>query len=94
MTLIVDINTIDDLVRSITVALKGVRPTHLHSPPQPSTMDEEYHHMDQILPGLWIGDLHSAKDDNTLRANNIHSILTAMRGRFSIPEVCPNFSTC
>jgi dual specificity phosphatase 12 len=54
-------------------------------------MDEEHHHMDQILPGLWIGDLHSAKDVNTLRANNIHSILTAMRGRFSIPEVCPNF---
>lgn len=54
-------------------------------------MDEEYHHMDQILPGLWIGDLHSAKDVNTLRANNIQSILTAMRGRFSLPEVCPNF---
>ena len=53
-------------------------------------MDEEYHHMDQILPGLWIGDLYSAKDVNTLRANNIHSILTAMRGRFSLPEVCPN----
>ncbi|KAI0281804.1 hypothetical protein BGY98DRAFT_1124374 [Russula aff. rugulosa BPL654] len=49
-------------------------------------MDEEHHHMDQILPGLWIGDLHSAKDANALRANNIQSILTAMRGRFSLPE--------
>lgn len=49
-------------------------------------MDEEHHHMDQILPGFWIGDLHSAKDVNTLRANNIHSILTVMRGRFSILE--------
>ena len=52
-------------------------------------MDEEHHHMDQILPGLWVGDLHSAKDVNTLKANHIHSILTVMRGRFSIPEVCP-----
>ncbi len=52
-------------------------------------MDEEHHHMDQILQGLWIGDLHSAKDANSLRANNIHSILSVMRGRFSIPEVRP-----
>jgi hypothetical protein len=52
-------------------------------------MDGEYHHMDQILPGLWVGDLHSAKDADALTANNIHSILTVMRGRFSVPEVCP-----
>ena len=52
-------------------------------------MDAEYHHMDQILPGLWVGDLHSAKDADALTANNIHSILTVMRGRFSVPEVCP-----
>jgi hypothetical protein len=52
-------------------------------------MDDEYHHMDQVLPGLWIGDLHSAKDGKTLTANNIHSILTVMRGRFSLPEVRP-----
>lgn len=43
--------------------------------------------MDQILPGFWVGDLHSAKDPNTLVANNIHSILSVMRGRLSIPEV-------
>ena len=55
-------------------------------------MEDEYHHMDQIQPGLWVGDLHSAKDVNTLRANNIQSILTAMRGRFSLPDVCPNSS--
>jgi dual specificity phosphatase 12 len=52
-------------------------------------MDGGHHHMDQVLPGLWIGDLHSAKDANTLVANNVHSILTVMRGRFSIPDVCP-----
>jgi hypothetical protein len=51
-------------------------------------MDGGYHHMDQILPGLWIGDLHSARDANTLAANDVHSILSVMRGRFSTPEVC------
>jgi hypothetical protein len=54
-------------------------------------VDDEYHHMDQIVSGLWIGDLHSATDSNTLTANNIRSILTVMRGRFSIPEVRPIF---
>jgi dual specificity phosphatase 12 len=51
-------------------------------------MDDEHHHMDQVLPGLWIGDLHSARDSDTLRANNIRSILTVMRGKFSIHDVC------
>ncbi len=50
-------------------------------------MDNEYHHLDQVLPGLWVGDLHSAKDADTLKANGIHSILTVMRGKLSIPEV-------
>ena len=54
-------------------------------------MTDEYHHMNQILPGLWIGDLHSATDVDALRANHIQSILTVMRGRFSIPEVDPVF---
>ena len=52
-----------------------------------SPMDNEYHHLDQVLPGLWVGDLHSAKDADTLKANNIQSILTVMRGKCSIPEV-------
>ncbi|KAI0254635.1 hypothetical protein BJV78DRAFT_1274060 [Lactifluus subvellereus] len=42
--------------------------------------------MDQVLPGFWIGDLHSARDSDTLRANNIRSILTVMRGTFSIHD--------
>jgi dual specificity phosphatase 12 len=50
-------------------------------------MDDEHHHMDQVLPGLWIGDLHSARDYATLRANNIRSILTVMRGKFTIHDV-------
>ena len=50
-------------------------------------MDNEYHHLDQVIPRLWVGDLHSAKDADTLKASDIQSILTVMRGRLSIPEV-------
>lgn len=50
-------------------------------------MDNEYHHLDKVWPGLWVGDLHSARDADTLKANNIQSILTVMRGKFSIPQV-------
>ncbi|KAK7044814.1 hypothetical protein R3P38DRAFT_2881005 [Favolaschia claudopus] len=42
--------------------------------------------MDEIIPGLWVGDLPSAKDTETLKANNIFSILSAMRGRVTINE--------
>ncbi|KAI0266544.1 hypothetical protein BC834DRAFT_875062 [Gloeopeniophorella convolvens] len=49
-------------------------------------MGDEVHHMDQALPGLWIGDLYSAKDTETLKTNNIHSVLTVMRGKFSIHQ--------
>ena len=43
--------------------------------------------MNQIVPNLWVGDLPSALATETLRAHNIHSVLTAMRGRVSIHEV-------
>ncbi|VDC07927.1 unnamed protein product [Peniophora sp. CBMAI 1063] len=46
----------------------------------------EYAHMNEIVPGLWVGDLLSTKDLQALRDNNIHSILTAMRGRIAINE--------
>ena len=52
-----------------------------------TSMDNEYHHLDQVIPRLWVGDLHSAKDADNLKANDIQSILTVMRGRLSIPEV-------
>ncbi|PIL23615.1 hypothetical protein GSI_14928 [Ganoderma sinense ZZ0214-1] len=42
--------------------------------------------MDQIVPNLWVGDLPSALDTDTLRTHNIRSVLTAMRGRVSIHE--------
>ena len=43
--------------------------------------------MDEIVPNLWVGDLPSALDTETLRTRNIRSVLTAMRGRVSIHEV-------
>jgi dual specificity phosphatase 12 len=43
--------------------------------------------MDEVIPGLWVGDLPSAKDTASLKANNIFSILSAMRGRVTINEV-------
>jgi hypothetical protein len=45
------------------------------------------HSMDEIIPGLWVGDLPSAKDTAALKTNNIFSILSAMRGRVTINEV-------
>ncbi|KAF8889666.1 hypothetical protein BD779DRAFT_325060 [Infundibulicybe gibba] len=42
--------------------------------------------MDQVIPGLWIGDLPSALDVATLKKNHIYSILSAMRGRITINE--------
>ncbi|KAJ7774470.1 hypothetical protein DFH07DRAFT_100311 [Mycena maculata] len=42
--------------------------------------------MDEIISGLWVGDLPSATDTTNLKANNIFSILSAMRGRVTINE--------
>ncbi|KAG7093920.1 hypothetical protein E1B28_007556 [Marasmius oreades] len=42
--------------------------------------------MDEIIPGLWIGNLSSALDVKSLKASNIFSILSAMRGKISIHE--------
>ena len=49
--------------------------------------ESEYQHMNEILPGLWVGDLLSTKDLSLLREHNIHSILSAMRGKIAIHEV-------
>ena len=43
--------------------------------------------MDEVIPGLWIGDLQSALDAQNLKAHGIFSILTAMRGKVTIHEV-------
>ncbi|KAF8960298.1 hypothetical protein BDZ97DRAFT_2037868 [Flammula alnicola] len=42
--------------------------------------------MDEIIPGLWIGDLQSAQNAENLKAQGIFSILSAMRGRITIHE--------
>ena len=43
--------------------------------------------MDEVIPGLWIGDISSAHDVEKLKAHGIFSILTAMRGKVTIHEV-------
>ena len=45
--------------------------------------------MNEIVPNLWVGDLPSALKSENLRAHNIRSVLSAMRGRVSIHEVRP-----
>ncbi|KAH9886072.1 hypothetical protein C8Q73DRAFT_658881 [Cubamyces lactineus] len=42
--------------------------------------------MNEIVPNLWVGDLPSALDTEKLKAHNIRSVLTAMRGRVRISE--------
>ncbi|KAF8650927.1 hypothetical protein AX16_005025 [Volvariella volvacea WC 439] len=40
--------------------------------------------MDEIIPGLWLGNLLSALDAGTLKRNGISSVLTAMRGTVKV----------
>ena len=49
--------------------------------------------MDEVIPGLWIGDLSSAHDVEKLKAHGIFSILTAMRGKVTIHEVREDLSS-
>ncbi|KAF9471900.1 hypothetical protein BDN70DRAFT_938587 [Pholiota conissans] len=42
--------------------------------------------MDEVIPGLWIGDLRSALNAAGLKAHGIYSILSAMRGKITIHE--------
>jgi len=50
--------------------------------------------MNEVIPGLWIGDLPSALNVEKLKANNIFSILSAMRGRITVNEVKTSFGAC
>lgn len=49
--------------------------------------------MDEVIPGLWIGDISSAHDVEKLKAHGIFSILTAMRGKVNIHEVREDLSS-
>ncbi|CDO77073.1 hypothetical protein BN946_scf184473.g17 [Trametes cinnabarina] len=42
--------------------------------------------MNEIVPNLWVGDLPSALDTEKLKAHNIRSVLSAMRGRVTIHD--------
>lgn len=42
--------------------------------------------MDEVLPSLWIGDLPSALDTDTLKEKNICSVVSAMRGRVTLHD--------
>ncbi|KAJ2933914.1 hypothetical protein H1R20_g3153, partial [Candolleomyces eurysporus] len=42
--------------------------------------------MNEVIPGLWIGDLRSALDTQSLKANQIQSVLSAMRGVVRVHE--------
>jgi len=44
--------------------------------------------MDQVIKNLWLGDIASIADVDTLKKNNIHAILSAMRGNVVIQPVC------
>ena len=43
--------------------------------------------MDEVVPGLWLGNLPSALDVQGLKAKKIFSIVTAMRGKVTIHAV-------
>lgn len=43
--------------------------------------------MNEIVPNLWLGDLISALDVETLRAKGVQSVLSVMRGRVTVHEV-------
>ncbi|KAI0792541.1 protein-tyrosine phosphatase-like protein [Abortiporus biennis] len=42
--------------------------------------------MDEIIPNLWIGDINSALQADSLKEKNIHSIVSVIRGTLSIHE--------
>ena len=43
--------------------------------------------MDQVIENLWLGNLASTADVESLKENNIHSILSVMRGRVVVQAV-------
>ena len=47
--------------------------------------------MNEVIPNLWVGDLRSAQDTEKLREKNIHSVVTAMRGKVVVAEVFDSY---
>lgn len=48
---------------------------------------DEANAMDEVLPGLWIGDLNAATNETLLREKSIHSVLSVMRGKVDVARV-------
>lgn len=47
--------------------------------------------MDEIIPNLWVGSIRAVSDVEGLRRHNIHSVLSAMRGRVKLAETFTHF---
>ncbi|EKM57957.1 uncharacterized protein PHACADRAFT_139436 [Phanerochaete carnosa HHB-10118-sp] len=47
---------------------------------------DDFWGMNEVILNLWLGDLPSAQNTKKLRENNIHSVLSAMRGKVIIEE--------
>jgi dual specificity phosphatase 12 len=43
--------------------------------------------MQQVEPLLWIGNIAAAEDADTLKANNIHSVLSVFDGHVEVHPV-------
>ncbi|XP_015236657.1 PREDICTED: dual specificity protein phosphatase 13 isoform B-like [Cyprinodon variegatus] len=41
-------------------------------------------HMDEVYPGIYIGDMYAAKDKKTLQAHHITHVLNAADGKFNV----------
>ena len=44
--------------------------------------------MDQVIQNLWLGNIVSIADVDSLNKNNIRSVLSAMRGKVVVQAVC------
>ncbi|TDL19058.1 phosphatases II [Rickenella mellea] len=51
--------------------------------------DDVHNSRDEIIHGLWIGDIYSARDADALREDHISSVLSVYRGQVDIAKVGP-----
>lgn len=53
---------------------------------QPGTMSD-VEPMNEVIPGLWVGNMTAAVAQHLLEAHNIKFIISAMRGRVKVNPV-------
>jgi hypothetical protein len=46
--------------------------------------------MDEVEPGLWIGDIRAATDGPLLASHSIRSVVSVVRGSVELPAVRPS----